>query len=287
MGGAARARRRELPRAARLPARALRLLPREARRVRGRPRGDREAAAHREGRASGDAHARQPDRLTSLRRAVRDRSHLLDERHHWSTELHPADGERPRELGHRVGTQLRGLGHRRRPAHRQHVQRRPVRRRRGSRRVRSHRPDPHPGRHGQHRAPDQGDRGPRAGGRRAHAVVRGVPRRELRPSRLERRARPRGGGARRRRAGLSVAKLEQGWGAKVTEAMGIGDIGVSLWGECEEQDGMHLGARGFVHRRADRPRNERGDRARRRRERRARADASSTSRGAAPALPHA
>src|SRR6185436_3614969 len=43
------------------------------------------------------------------------------------------------------------------------------------------------------------------------------------------------------------AKLEAGWGAKVTEAMGIGDIGVSLWGECEQQDGMHLGARGFVH----------------------------------------
>lgn len=43
------------------------------------------------------------------------------------------------------------------------------------------------------------------------------------------------------------ARLEDGWGAKVTEAMGIGDIGVSLWGECEEQDGMHLGGRGFVH----------------------------------------
>jgi phenylacetate-CoA ligase len=43
------------------------------------------------------------------------------------------------------------------------------------------------------------------------------------------------------------AQLEAGWGAKVTEAMGIGDIGVSLWGECEEQAGMHLGARGFVH----------------------------------------
>jgi phenylacetate-CoA ligase len=43
------------------------------------------------------------------------------------------------------------------------------------------------------------------------------------------------------------ARLEQGWGARVTEAMGVGDIGVSLWGECEEQDGMHLGARGFVH----------------------------------------
>ena len=43
------------------------------------------------------------------------------------------------------------------------------------------------------------------------------------------------------------AQLEDGWGARVTEAMGIGDIGISLWGECEEQDGMHLGARGFVH----------------------------------------
>ena len=43
------------------------------------------------------------------------------------------------------------------------------------------------------------------------------------------------------------ARLEGRWGARVTEAMGIGDIGISLWGECEEQDGMHLGARGFVH----------------------------------------
>jgi phenylacetate-CoA ligase len=43
------------------------------------------------------------------------------------------------------------------------------------------------------------------------------------------------------------AKLEDGWAARVTEAMGIGDIGPSLWGECEQQEGMHLGARGFVH----------------------------------------
>jgi phenylacetate-CoA ligase len=43
------------------------------------------------------------------------------------------------------------------------------------------------------------------------------------------------------------AMLEEGWGAKVTEVMGVGDIGASLWGECEEQEGMHLGARGFVH----------------------------------------
>ena len=42
-------------------------------------------------------------------------------------------------------------------------------------------------------------------------------------------------------------KLEEGWGARVTEAMGIGDIGVSLWGECEHQHGMHLGGRGFIH----------------------------------------
>jgi phenylacetate-CoA ligase len=41
--------------------------------------------------------------------------------------------------------------------------------------------------------------------------------------------------------------LEQSWGAQVTEAMGVGDIGPSLFGECEEQRGMHLGARGFVH----------------------------------------
>ena len=41
--------------------------------------------------------------------------------------------------------------------------------------------------------------------------------------------------------------LEWGWDAQVTEAMGIGDIGVSLWGECEQRSGMHLGARGIVH----------------------------------------
>ena len=43
------------------------------------------------------------------------------------------------------------------------------------------------------------------------------------------------------------AKLEAAWGASVTEAMGIGDISVSLWGECEEKRGMHFGGRGFVH----------------------------------------
>jgi phenylacetate-CoA ligase len=42
-------------------------------------------------------------------------------------------------------------------------------------------------------------------------------------------------------------KLQAAWNAKVTEAMGIGDISVSLWGECEEQQVMHFSGRGFVH----------------------------------------
>jgi phenylacetate-CoA ligase len=42
-------------------------------------------------------------------------------------------------------------------------------------------------------------------------------------------------------------RIENAWGAKVTEAMGIGDISVSLWGECEHQTGMHFSGSGFVH----------------------------------------
>ncbi len=43
------------------------------------------------------------------------------------------------------------------------------------------------------------------------------------------------------------SRLEAAWGAEVTEAMGIGDICVSLWGECREKQGMHFSGRGFVH----------------------------------------
>ncbi len=43
------------------------------------------------------------------------------------------------------------------------------------------------------------------------------------------------------------AKLEEAWGARVTEAMGIGDISITLWGECEAKAGMHFSGRGFVH----------------------------------------
>jgi phenylacetate-CoA ligase len=43
------------------------------------------------------------------------------------------------------------------------------------------------------------------------------------------------------------ARLEDVWGASVVEAMGIGDISVSLWGECAARHGMHFSGRGFVH----------------------------------------
>lgn len=42
-------------------------------------------------------------------------------------------------------------------------------------------------------------------------------------------------------------RLEAAWGAEVREIMGIGDIGVSLWGECQHQCGMHFGGQGFVY----------------------------------------
>lgn len=42
-------------------------------------------------------------------------------------------------------------------------------------------------------------------------------------------------------------RIEAAWGARVTEAMGIGDIAVSLWGECTHQQGMHFSGRSLVH----------------------------------------
>jgi phenylacetate-CoA ligase len=43
------------------------------------------------------------------------------------------------------------------------------------------------------------------------------------------------------------AAIEAAFGAKVCEAMGIGDISISLWGECEHQQGMHFCGGDFVH----------------------------------------
>ena len=82
------------------------------------------------------------------------------------------------------------------------------------------------------------------------------------------------------------ARLEAAWGARVTEAMGIGDIGISLWGECEEQDGMHLGARGFVHAELIDPATGSAVPIGGRRHRRARAHAPPAPCSPAAALPH-
>ena len=161
-------------------------------------RGDGAASAHREERAQGHGLPRQSVRHPSLRRSVRDRPDLLDERHDRCAELHPAHLGRSRELGDGVRAQLRGLRSRGRTAHRHHLQRRAVRGRRGVARVRSHRPLPHPGRHREQRAADRVGGCARAEGRGVDAFLRGAPRRvgggaRLRPPRLERRARPRRG----------------------------------------------------------------------------------------------
>jgi len=42
-------------------------------------------------------------------------------------------------------------------------------------------------------------------------------------------------------------RLEAAFGASVREAMGIGDVSISLWGECEAQQGMHFGGSDHVH----------------------------------------
>jgi len=51
-----------------------------------------------------------------------------------------------------------------------------------------------------------------------------------------------GGGERSFRAGI-----EQSFGVKVCEAMGIGDVSISLWGECDHQQGMHFSGGDYVH----------------------------------------
>ena len=102
--------------------RALGLLPREARRGgrrvrRGgrRARRHRAAAAHREAASSGRrCTPENPIGAHLCADADRDRPHLLDERHDRHAELHPADRGRPRQLGDRLGAQLRRLGRRRR-----------------------------------------------------------------------------------------------------------------------------------------------------------------------------
>jgi len=46
---------------------------------------------------------------------------------------------------------------------------------------------------------------------------------------------------------LIRGRIEQAFGCKVRESMGIGDISLSVWAEDDDGDGMHFMARGFVH----------------------------------------
>ena len=43
------------------------------------------------------------------------------------------------------------------------------------------------------------------------------------------------------------ARIEDAFGARLCEAMGIGDVSISLWGECDAQEGMHFGGGDHVH----------------------------------------
>ena len=299
VGRAARARRRELPRAARLPASSARAFyRREAdggrhleRRGGRRPRGHRRAAAHREARAQGDGDGREPDRRPSLRDRRRDRPDLLDERHDRHAELHPAHGGRSRELGDRLGAQLRG-----------------VRRRPGERIVSTYNAGPFVAgaalaafdRVGLCHIPVGTGNTDRlmlaiellqAGGGGAHAVVRRLRDRvgrgaRHRSSRLERQTRARRGRARGRRAGVPREARgglgregHRGDGHRRHRPVALGRV---------RGAGRHAPRRARLRaRRADRSRDGQRDRAGGRRDGRARADPSAASRGAAPALPHA
>jgi phenylacetate-CoA ligase len=42
-------------------------------------------------------------------------------------------------------------------------------------------------------------------------------------------------------------RLQSAFGATLCEAMGIGDVSISLWGECDEQHGMHFCGGDYVH----------------------------------------
>ena len=211
---------------------------------------------------------REPDRRAPVRRPVRAGADLLDERHDRHAELHPADRRGRRELADGLDAHVRRLGHRRRRADRHHLQRRAVRGRRGARRVRAPRASATsrsaPGTPSGCCAPSSC-----SSRRRSRSRPRTPRTRSRRPPSAASTSRARACGACWWRASRAAASRRsgpgssEGWGARVTEAMGVGDIGVSLFGECEAQDGMHLQRAGLRPPGADRP----GDRRRARRSR--------------------
>jgi phenylacetate-CoA ligase len=46
---------------------------------------------------------------------------------------------------------------------------------------------------------------------------------------------------------LIRTRLQAAFGVRLCEAMGIGDVSISLWGECDAQQGMHFCGGDFVH----------------------------------------
>ena len=256
----ARHRRRPLSPAGRLPLRQFPLLSRQARRGRLRlARGGRRARPHRQ--PADDREGRDPRRpatttsrsaRTSAYRLRRDRAHLLDQRHHRHPELHPADGHRRRQLDAHLGPHL---FRRRHPARRRpglDLWRRAVRRRDHLRRLQPDGRHAHPDRRRQHRAPDDArsrllkpDALALTPSYALHlaewAQERGIDLRGSSVTKLLIGGEPGGGEPAMR------GQLEDAWGARVTEVMGIGDIAASMWGECPEQGGMHFSARGLVH----------------------------------------
>ena len=153
-------------------------------------------------------HADEPDRRAPLRERRRDRPDLLDQRHTGTPSYIPLTAG---DLENWVTGSARSYAASGVAAGQRivsHLQRRAVRRGRGARRLRPHRPRRHiPVGTGNTERLMRAIELLEARGRRADAVLRRVPRRvgrraRLRPARVERRARARGGRARRRRAGL-------------------------------------------------------------------------------------
>ncbi len=43
------------------------------------------------------------------------------------------------------------------------------------------------------------------------------------------------------------AKIQDAFGCRLNEAMGIGDVSISLWAECDDQGGMHFSGRDYAY----------------------------------------
>ena len=179
-------------------------------------------------------------------------AHLLDERHHRRSVLHRGHRRRPRGVDRDRLALLRRDRHRGRPARRPHLQLGPVRRGRGARRLAADRRHGHPGRQRQHRA---------AGARRSSASAprrsaARPPTRSTSPTGAASATSTRASSAcacSRSPASRAAARTRPGtrsrtaFGATVREAMGIADVSPSLWGECEEQAGMHFCGDPYIH----------------------------------------